>query len=150
MGERLNVSGKHGSARSLVPRGSLAAVNLRLARQRWGALKPQSVQNLQTYSQEILAGKPPEMVSRHNGIAHQPKMGTKMRPLTISSAYRPYLTAIEDEFGAEVNFAQLQKIYGAPQENEKRYSPAVCIGCDMKVVTGDPDPKHVSTSYVER
>ena len=29
-------------------------------------------------------------------------------------------------------------------------SPAVCIGCDMKVVTGDPDPKHVSTSYVER
>jgi hypothetical protein len=56
----------------------------------------------------------------------------------------------EDEFGAEVDFAQLQKIYGAPQENEKRYSPAVCIGCDMKVVTGNPDPKHVSTSYVER
>jgi hypothetical protein len=56
----------------------------------------------------------------------------------------------EDEFGAEVDFAKLQKIYGAPQENEKRYSPAVCIGCDMKVVTGNPDPKHVSTSYVER
>jgi hypothetical protein len=44
----------------------------------------------------------------------------------------------------------LQKIYGAPAENDTRYSPAVCIGCDMKVISGDPDPKHVSTSYVER
>jgi hypothetical protein len=32
----------------------------------------------------------------------------------------------------------------------RRYSPAKCIGSDMKVVSGDPDPKHVSTSYVER
>jgi hypothetical protein len=31
--------------------------------------------------------------------------------------------------------------------NDTRYSPATCIGCDMKVVSGDPDPKHVSTSY---
>src|SRR5438132_1611002 len=43
-----------------------------------------------------------------------------------------------------------QKIYGAPSENDTRYSPAVCIGCDMKVVSGNPDPKHISTSYVER
>src|SRR5207245_9604037 len=34
--------------------------------------------------------------------------------------------------------------------DESRYSPATCIGCDMKVVSGDPDPKHVSTSFVER
>lgn len=46
---------------------------------------------------------------------------------------------------------QLQKIYGAPSEDEqRRYSPARCIGCDLKVVSGDPDPKHISTSYVER
>jgi hypothetical protein len=45
----------------------------------------------------------------------------------------------------------LQKIYGAPSEDEqRRYSPARCIGCDLKVVSGDPDPAHVSTSYVER
>jgi hypothetical protein len=50
----------------------------------------------------------------------------------------------------DVDYAQLQKIYGAQSENETRYSPAVCIGCDMKVVSGNPDPKHVSTSYVER
>lgn len=41
-------------------------------------------------------------------------------------------------------------VTGAPAENDTRYSPATCIGCDMKVVSGDPDPKHVSTSYVER
>ena len=38
----------------------------------------------------------------------------------------------------------------APAENDTRYSPATCIGCEMKTVSGDPDPKHVSTSYVER
>ncbi len=53
-------------------------------------------------------------------------------------------------FGADIDYAQLQKIYGAPAENHTRYSPATCIGCDMKVVSGNPDPKHVSTSFVER
>jgi hypothetical protein len=51
----------------------------------------------------------------------------------------------------DVDYAQLQKIYGAPSNEEtQRYSPAICIGCEMKTVSGDPDPKHVSTSYVER
>jgi len=44
----------------------------------------------------------------------------------------------------------LQKIYGASDEPEKRYRPAQCIRCDMKVVSGRPDPDHVSTSFVER
>lgn len=58
---------------------------------------------------------------------------------------------MEEAFGADIDYAMLQKIYGASSDEEsRRYSPAVCIGCDMKVVSGDPDPKHVSTSYVER
>jgi IS1 family transposase len=62
-----------------------------------------------------------------------------------------YLDAVENAFGADIDYAQLQKIYGAPSDEEaRRYSPAKCIGCDMKVVSGDPDPAHVSTSYVER
>ena len=61
-----------------------------------------------------------------------------------------YLDAVEDAFGSGVDYAQLQKIYGAPADNDTRYSPATCIGCEMKTVSGDPDPKHVSTSYVER
>ena len=51
----------------------------------------------------------------------------------------------------DVDYAQLQKIYGAPSDEEaRRYSPARCIGTDMKVVSGNPDPRHISTSYVER
>jgi IS1 family transposase len=68
-----------------------------------------------------------------------------------TDGHRAYLDAVEDAFGADIDYAMLQKIYGAPSDEEtRRYSPAKCIGCDMKVVSGDPDPKHVSTSYVER
>jgi IS1 family transposase len=67
-----------------------------------------------------------------------------------TDGHRAYLVAVEDAFGADVDYAQLQKIYGASNEPEHRYSPAKCIGCEMKTVSGDPDPKHVSTSYVER
>jgi IS1 family transposase len=64
---------------------------------------------------------------------------------------RLYLDCVEGAFGMQIDYAMLQKIYGAPSDaDQRRYSPATCIGCDMKVVTGNPDPKHVSTSYVER
>jgi IS1 family transposase len=68
-----------------------------------------------------------------------------------TDSHRPYLTAVEGAFGLVVDYAQLHKIYGATTEGEwRRYSPAKCIGCDMKTVIGTPDPAHVSTSYVER
>ena len=67
-----------------------------------------------------------------------------------TDGHRVYMDAVEDAFGADGDYAQLQKIYGAVEENVTRYSPAQCIGCDLKVVSGDPDPKHVSTSFVER
>lgn len=67
-----------------------------------------------------------------------------------TDGHKAYLEAVEDAFGMDVDYAQLHLIYGASLENESRYSPAVCIGCDMKAVSGNPDPKHVSTSYVER
>ncbi len=68
-----------------------------------------------------------------------------------TDGHKAYLEAVEGAFGMDVDFATLQKIYGAPSnEDQRRYSPAKCIGCDMKTVLGDPDPKHVSTSFVER
>jgi hypothetical protein len=68
-----------------------------------------------------------------------------------TDGHKAYLEAVEEAFGADVDYAQLQKIYGAPSNEEtRRYSPATCIGCEMKTVSGDPDPKHVSTSFVER
>ena len=67
-----------------------------------------------------------------------------------TDGHKAYLEAVEGAFGMDVDYAQLHKIYGASLENEARYSPATCIGCDVKVVSEDPDPKHVSTSFVER
>ena len=60
-----------------------------------------------------------------------------------------YLDAVESAFGADVDYTQLVKIYGSTQE-ETRYSPAECIGCETKIIQGKPDPKNISTSYVER
>src|SRR6266700_6485608 len=68
-----------------------------------------------------------------------------------TDGHKAYLEAVEGAFGMDCDYAQLQKIYGAPSDEEaRRYSPARCIGCDLKVVSGNPDPKHISTSYVER
>jgi len=67
-----------------------------------------------------------------------------------TDGHKVYLDAVENAFGADIDYAQLQKIYGASAENETRYSPARVIGADMKVVSGNTDPDHVSTSYVER
>jgi IS1 family transposase len=67
-----------------------------------------------------------------------------------SDGHRPYLEAVEGAFGADVDYATLQKIYGAPAEGQKRYSPPECIGTQTNVIEGEPDPKHISTSYVER
>src|ERR1700744_2406554 len=72
------------------------------------------------------------------------------RPQVTTDSLKSYLTAIEIAFGDDVHYAQMHKIYGASGEVEGRYSPAKCIGCDMKTVIGEPDYRHVSTSYVER
>jgi IS1 family transposase len=75
----------------------------------------------------------------------------KGRVQVTTDGHKAYLEAVETAFGADIDYAMLQKIYGAPSDAEmRRYSPAKCIGSDMNVVSGDPDPKHVSTSYVER
>src|SRR5436305_13496331 len=63
---------------------------------------------------------------------------------------KAYLTAVDMAFGEDIDYAQLHKIYSNNVEGPQRYSPAVCIGCDKKTMTGDPDPDHVSTSYIER
>src|SRR5579875_425437 len=55
-----------------------------------------------------------------------------------TDGHRVYLDAVENAFGADIDYAMLQKIYGAPSDEEtRRYSPAKCIGCDMKVVSGN-------------
>src|SRR5258708_7165782 len=68
-----------------------------------------------------------------------------------TDGHRAYLEAVEGAFGADVDYAQLVKLYGeAPESMKGRYSPAECTGTVKTRIEGNPDPKHVSTSYVER
>jgi hypothetical protein len=67
-----------------------------------------------------------------------------------SDGHKAYLEAVEGAFGGDVDYAQLVKIYGNPPEGEKRHSPAECTGIKKTPIEGNPDPKHISTSYVER
>lgn len=77
------------------------------------------------------------------------RLGSRVQLTT--DGHKAYLSAIEDAFGSEVDYAQLVKIYGnEPKPGEARYSPAVCTGCKKTEVNGNPDPVHVSTSFVER
>jgi len=67
-----------------------------------------------------------------------------------SDGFKEYRAAVREAFGGYVDFAQLIKEYGRDVSDERRHSPPVCIGATAVSRTGSPDPKHVSTSYVER
>lgn len=68
-----------------------------------------------------------------------------------TDGHRAYLNAVEEAFGDDIDYAQLVKLYGeAPEAFKGRYSPAGFVGARKEDITGKPDPKHVSTSFVER
>jgi IS1 family transposase len=68
-----------------------------------------------------------------------------------SGGHKAYLDAVEGAFGADIDYAMLNNIYGASPEAAKgRYSPADCIGAKKERIEGKPDMAHVSTSYAER
>jgi hypothetical protein len=56
----------------------------------------------------------------------------------------------QGQVGYGIDYATLTKMYGVDPNAERRYSPPVCLGSTSEVVQGSPDPKHISTSYVER
>ena len=92
---------------------------------------------------------------RHAGCAFhflsdlQERLSNRVQLTT--DGHRAYLSAAERVFGTEVDYAVLHKIYGAaPEGSEVRYSPAVCMGTRKAVINGNPDFKHISTSYIER
>jgi IS1 family transposase len=68
-----------------------------------------------------------------------------------TDGHHSYIKAVDAAFGDEIDYAMLYKQYGQdPREDERRYSPAVCTGIDIRPMTGNPDPEKISTSYVER
>jgi hypothetical protein len=76
------------------------------------------------------------------------------RPLTrvqlTTDGFRPYLNAVEDTFGANVDYAMLIKTYQESSTQEKRYSPGEFVNSLPIPVTGDPKPFFISTSHIER
>jgi IS1 family transposase len=73
------------------------------------------------------------------------------RPQITTDGLASYVTAIDEIFGLDVDFAQLIKSYSETPDvaPERKYSPGVCTGVSARKVTGRPDARHVSTSYVE-
>jgi IS1 family transposase len=70
-----------------------------------------------------------------------------------TDGHRAYLSAVDEAFGGGIDYAVLIKLYGKhgdPENPETRYSPGICTGTKTELVSGIPDPLHISTSYVER
>jgi IS1 family transposase len=67
-----------------------------------------------------------------------------------TDGHKVYVDAVEDAFGADIDYAMLIKMFGNDRPGEARYSPAECTGCKQVAITGNPESKHISTSYVER
>ena len=93
--------------------------------------------------------------SRDAGAAyhfmHDLKSRLATRVQLTTDGHKPYLTAVEDAFGSDIDFAQLVKIYGdTAQTGEVRYSPAQCMGARKTIISGQPEHRHISTSYTER
>ncbi len=66
-----------------------------------------------------------------------------------TDGHHAYMNAVDGAFDFEVDYAMLVKIYSDNSEGQKRYSPAECTGCKKEEISGNPDPRHISTSYVE-
>ena len=67
-----------------------------------------------------------------------------------TDGHRVYVDAVESAFGSQIDYAMLVKMYGNDGESETKYSPAECIGCKMAAISGNPNPRYISTSFVER
>ena len=70
-----------------------------------------------------------------------------------TDGHKPYLGAVEDAFGADIDYAMLVKHYGETPDGkgvERKYSPGICTGTTKRQIEGKPDARHVSTSYVEK
>lgn len=67
-----------------------------------------------------------------------------------SDGHRSYIKAVQGAFGNDIDYAMLVKAYGSNPEAERRYSPPECVGCERVRIIGGPDPRYISTSYIER
>ena len=89
----------------------------------------------------------------YTGLAFMQDVARRVsqRVQLTTDGHKVYLNAVENVFGIDIDYAMLVKVYGRPsKEDQRRYSPASCVGTETQVIRGNPDPKHINTSYVER
>ncbi len=68
-----------------------------------------------------------------------------------TDAFHIYREVVDAILGADIDYGQVVKVFGSvPEAVVGRYSPAQCIGAKIKKISGNPDEKHISTSYAER
>jgi len=73
-----------------------------------------------------------------------------LRVQLTTDGFRPYISAVEDAFQGEIDYAQLIKLYASQGGGATRYSPGRLLATAPTRISGDPDEQHISTSYVER
>ena len=77
----------------------------------------------------------------------------KHRVQLTTDGHKAYLEAVEQAFGADIDYAMLIKLYGPAADAETyggRYSPMEVTAEIIDVIEGEPELEHISTSYVER
>lgn len=67
-----------------------------------------------------------------------------------TDSMRAYREAVGAAWGANVDYAQIVKVFGHEDRDEHRYAPPEVIGTERTVMQGNPDYSVISTSYVER
>ena len=73
----------------------------------------------------------------------------RTRVQLTTDGHRPYLEAVEQAFGEDIDYAMLVKVYGS-DPHDRKFSPPVILSEEVRVIQGNPDPERISTSYVER
>jgi IS1 family transposase len=89
-------------------------------------------------------------VTSANYFMYDLSMRLANRVQLTADGLRAYVDAVWRNFGENIDFGQLIKHYGPSPEGQRRYSPPECIGATKTPVFGEPDPAHISTSFVER
>jgi transposase-like protein/IS1 family transposase len=79
----------------------------------------------------------------------------RLRPMwrcqLTTDGFKPYIDAVESAFGADIDYAQLVKIMGKPQDaGPGWYGPAKVLEIVPTKIAGEPDEAHICTSHVER
>jgi len=73
-----------------------------------------------------------------------------LRPQVTTDGWGRYRLAMAATFKGSAHFAQSQKVYGPSSPGRDGYAPPRFREAISKVITGMPDPEHISTSYIER